>query len=70
MGLLFDTGGIGRMTNRHRVAHVVRKYNPAEWGGTETYLAEMTKRLTQGEWVCDVYAPEGPTTPDHVLDPA
>jgi D-inositol-3-phosphate glycosyltransferase len=62
--------GIGRMTNRHRVAHVVRKYNPAEWGGTETYLAEMTKRLTQGEWGCDVYAPEGPTAPDQALDPA
>ena len=61
------------MTNRHRVAHVVRKYNPAEWGGTETYLAEMTKRLTQGEWGCDVYAPdapEGPTMPDKALDPA
>lgn len=58
------------MTNRHRVAHVVRKYNPSEWGGTETYLAEMTKRLAQGEWGCDVYAPEGPTAPDQALDPA
>lgn len=58
------------MTNRYRVAHVVRKYNPAEWGGAETYLAEMTKRLTEGEWGCDVYAPMGPTTPDHALNPA
>jgi len=61
------------MTNRHRVAHVVRKYNEAEWGGTETYLVEMTKRLTQGEWGCDVYAPDapdGPTMPNKALDPA
>ncbi len=72
--MLFGRGadfrrGTGVMTNRYRVAHVVRKYNSAEWGGTETYLAEMTKRLTLGEWGCDVYAPFGPTAPDCALAP-
>jgi len=29
-----------------RVAHVLRKYHPAEWGGTETAV----KRLLDGGW--------------------
>ncbi len=51
-----------------RVAHILRKYDPAEWGGTETHVAEVTRQLTRLGWRSEVHAPRGPTRPDHVLD--
>lgn len=42
------------------VAHVLRKYNVEEWGGTETHVAEVTARLGAHGWHSTVYAPKGP----------
>ena len=52
-----------------RVAHVLRKYDPAEWGGTETHVAAITARLAQHGWQSEVHAPRGPVTPDRALAP-
>lgn len=53
---------------RGRVVHVLRKYDPLEWGGTETHVAEVTSRLVRRGWEVEVHAPKGPTTPDRALD--
>ena len=50
-----------------KVAHVLRKYDPAAWGGTETHVAAVTERLGARGWSSEVYAPTGPTTPDTEL---
>ncbi len=55
---------------RGRVVHVLRKYDPLEWGGTETHVAEVTRRLAHMGWEVEVHAPRGPSTPDTALDPA
>lgn len=51
-----------------RVVHVLRKYDPLEWGGTEAHVAEVTRRLVGLGWCPEVHAPRGPVTPDRVLD--
>lgn len=51
----------------HRVAHVLRKYDPAQWGGTETHVAAVTSRLAAHGWAAEVHAPKGPTAPDRML---
>lgn len=43
-----------------RVAHVLRKFDPAEWGGTETHVAEVTRRMLPLGFQAEVFAPEGP----------
>jgi len=58
------TAGDGR-----RVVHVLRKYDPREWGGTETHVVEVTRQLVRMGWGCEVHAPRGPASPDHSLDP-
>jgi len=50
-----------------RVAHVLRKYDPARWGGVETHVAALTGALSEGGWAPEVHAPLGPKTPDHAL---
>lgn len=40
-----------------RVAHVLRKYNPAEWGGTETALHQLAGGLRQHGVDSIVYCP-------------
>ncbi|WP_437681795.1 glycosyltransferase family 4 protein [Sorangium sp. So ce131] len=52
-----------------RVAHVLRKYDPAEWGGTETHVVAITRELSAHGWGVEVHAPAGPTAPDHALAP-
>ena len=42
------------------VAHVLRKYNPAEWGGTETALHRLCDGLQQGGVRSLVYSPRLP----------
>lgn len=49
---------------------MLRKYDPLEWGGTETHVAEVTKHLVRLGWEIEVHAPMGPETPDAALDPA
>jgi glycosyltransferase involved in cell wall biosynthesis len=56
--------------NGRRVVHVLRKYDPQEWGGTETHVVEVTRRLARMGWGCEVHAPRGPTAPDGSLDPS
>ncbi len=55
--------------NGRRVVHVLRKYDPREWGGTETHVVEVTRQLVQMGWGCEVHAPRGPVSPDRALDP-
>ena len=46
------------------IAHVLRKYNPAEWGGTETALHRLCDGLHQGGVRSLVFSPSLPTQPD------
>ena len=50
-----------------RVAHLLRKYNPAEWGGTETVIHQLFDGLGRLEVESVVYCPSIPTPP--VRDP-
>jgi glycosyltransferase involved in cell wall biosynthesis len=47
-------------TKPRRVAHVLRKYDPSEWGGTETHVCEITRRLSEHGFEPEVHAPSGP----------
>ena len=49
-----------------RVAHVLRKYNPAQWGGTETAVKLLLDGLNEQQVAGTVYAPrlESPGTSD------
>lgn len=40
-----------------RVAHILRKYDPAEWGGTETAIHLLVKGLSAAQVDSAVYAP-------------
>jgi hypothetical protein len=51
-----------------RVAHVLRKYNPAEWGGTETAIQRLCEGLLQQGVHSIVYSPEIDCK-SHVEDP-
>lgn len=54
---------------RGKVVHVLRKYDPAEWGGTETHVAAVTARLGAMGFPCEVHAPRGPGAADRALAP-
>ncbi len=56
-------------TSELRVAHVLRKYDPAQWGGTETHVAAVTRELSARGWKVEVHAPRGPTAVDRALAP-
>jgi D-inositol-3-phosphate glycosyltransferase len=56
-------------TPERRVAHVLRKYDPAQWGGTETHVAAVTRELSGRGWEVEVHAPRGPTAADSSLAP-
>jgi len=53
-----------------RVAHILRKYNPAEWGGTETAVKQLLDGLKQQEVQGVVFCPKTgqPTTRDPFSD--
>jgi glycosyltransferase involved in cell wall biosynthesis len=40
-----------------KVIHVVRKFEPAEWGGTETHLVHLVRELSRLGWTSEVHAP-------------
>src|SRR5207253_11064427 len=40
-----------------RVVHLLRKYNPAEWGGTETAIQRLFEGLRQHRVTSVAYAP-------------
>lgn len=46
-----------------RVAHVLRKYNPAQWGGTETAVKQLLDGLKEQGVSGTVYAPRLEQTP-------
>ncbi|HEX7859486.1 MAG TPA: glycosyltransferase family 4 protein [Verrucomicrobiae bacterium] len=48
-----------------RVAHVLRKYNPAQWGGTETAVKQLLDGLKDQGVAGTVYAPRLEQTPLH-----
>ena len=41
-----------------RVVHLLRKYNPAEWGGTETAIHRLVEGLGRQDVASTVYAPK------------
>src|SRR4051812_2619868 len=43
-----------------RVAHILRKYNPAEWGGTETAVHQLLDGLREQKVESVVYSPKLP----------
>ncbi len=52
-----------------RIAHILRKYDPAEWGGTETAIHLLVKGLAENEAESIVYAPSLPTNKAPISDP-
>ena len=52
------------MTAVMKVAHLLRKYNPAEWGGTETALYGLCNGLRQSGVSSVVYCPSIPAGAD------
>jgi glycosyltransferase involved in cell wall biosynthesis len=53
-----------------RVAHIVRKYNPAEWGGMETHVEQVARHLALLGWRAEIHAPyAAPGSGGHALDP-
>ena len=40
-----------------KVVHIVRKFEPAEWGGTETHLIAMLREMRELGWESEVHAP-------------
>jgi starch synthase len=48
-----------------RVAHILRKYNPAEWGGTETAVKQLLDGLKAADVTGVVFAPRLSTCPAH-----
>jgi glycosyltransferase involved in cell wall biosynthesis len=53
-----------------RVVHLLRKYNPAEWGGTETAIQRLFDGLRQQRVTPMAYCPriENPATPDPLTE--
>lgn len=49
------------------IAHLLRKYNPAEWGGTETVIRQLCEGLRRTGVESTVYCPSIP--PTNVPDP-
>ena len=47
-----------------RVAHLLRKYNPAEWGGTETALQRLFHGLQPYGVTPVIFYPRNAATPD------
>src|SRR4051794_5258357 len=41
-----------------RAVHVLRKYNPAQWGGTETAVLQLTTGLRGYNVESSIYSPE------------
>jgi len=52
-----------------RIAHVLRKYDPQAWGGTETHVAALTGALRGQGFEAEVHAPSGPEAQDRALAP-
>ena len=50
-----------------RVAHVLRKYDPSEWGGTETHVVAISEHLAANGVASEIHAPRGPRAPDRAL---
>jgi alpha-maltose-1-phosphate synthase len=46
-----------------RIAHVLRKYNPSEWGGTETAVLQLTTDMAELGVQSVVFAPRIPPGP-------
>src|SRR5437660_11992148 len=53
-----------------RVVHLLRKYNPAEWGGTETAILRLFDGLRQHRVTSVAYGPrvENGAAPDPLLE--
>jgi glycosyltransferase involved in cell wall biosynthesis len=49
------------------VVHLLRKYDPEQWGGTETHVAALTAGLSKLDVTSEVHAPAGPCGGDTAL---
>ena len=50
-----------------RVVHVLRKFEPSEWGGIETYLLGLLPELERLGWKSEVHAPQEAGTDGTIL---
>lgn len=70
---IWDNTPISSMTSPVRVAHVLRKYDPCEWAGTETAVHDLLTGLRERHVQSVVYAPNLPNTeidlPNAMPDP-
>lgn len=68
-----DEAHISFTTSPIRVAHVLRKYDPCEWAGTETAVHDLLTGLREHQVQSVVYAPNLPNTemdlPNTMPDP-
>lgn len=51
-----------------RVVHVLRKFEPAEWGGTETHICGLIPELERFGFTSEVHAPREDGTDGHPLE--
>jgi len=61
----FIAGSSTNKGTRLRVAHIMRKYNPAEWGGTETAVHRLFTGLQKHGVESLVYCPRLDANPSH-----
>lgn len=54
-----------RGANTLRVAHILRKFNAEEWGGTETVIQRLTDGLLQNDVESIVFCPRTEKLPQH-----
>lgn len=63
------TGHMSCARTPRRVAHVLRKYNPTEWGGTETAVRQLLCALRSDDVDSVVYAPNLDESVEKGADP-
>ncbi len=53
-----------------KVVHVLRKFEPDAWGGTETHLIALLRELVRMGWDCEVHAPREAGTDGSTVEAA
>ncbi len=53
------------MSSMIKIAHVLRKYNPKEWGGTETALKRLLEGLKESSITSVIFCPENGDKPEN-----
>jgi starch synthase len=63
--ILIDCKPVLRQRDSMRIVHLLRKYNPCEWGGTETAVKRLLDGLASHKVASVVYAPALKKEPAH-----